>query len=78
MSLAGSLKFNPATDYLRDINGKEFKLQSPDEEESRKNELPQKGFDPGQDTYQQPPPISVAEKVEVVVSPTSQRLQLLV
>jgi len=78
MSLAGSLSFNPMTDTLRDKDGKEFKLKSPNEEESRKNELPPRGFDSGEDTYQYPPSPADSEKIEVKVSPTSQRLQLLV
>merc|ERR1711899_556995 len=37
--------------------------------------LPETGFDPGEDTYQHPP--ADGSKVEVDVSPTSDRLQLL-
>lgn len=39
------------------------------------DELPAKGFDPGQDTYQAPPADGSAISVEV--KPTSNRLQLL-
>lgn len=52
------------------MSGKEFKLSDP-----FGDELPMKGFDPGQDTYQAPP--SDGSSVQVVVDPKSQRLQLL-
>lgn len=39
------------------------------------DELPARGFDPGQDTYQAPPADGSAVNVEV--SPSSNRLQLL-
>lgn len=39
------------------------------------DELPVKGFDPGVDTYQAPPPSG--KDVQVNVDPKSQRLQLL-
>lgn len=50
--------------------GKKFKFESP-----TGDELPAKGFDPGQDTYQAPPPSG--EKVSVKVASDSKRLQLL-
>lgn len=50
--------------------GKEFKLSNP-----FGDELPARGFDPGQDTYQAPP--SDGSSVSVVVDPKSNRLQLL-
>ncbi|XP_025092955.1 aconitate hydratase, mitochondrial-like [Pomacea canaliculata] len=68
--IAGDLSFNPETDYLTGADGKKFKLESP-----KGDELPAKGFDPGQDTYQAPPPSG--DKVIVKVAPDSQRLQLL-
>ncbi|XP_064600693.1 aconitate hydratase, mitochondrial-like [Liolophura sinensis] len=70
LSLAGRLDFNPLTDELTGADGKKFKLSSP-----YGDELPAKGFDPGMETYQSPP--SDASSVEVQVSPSSQRLQLL-
>lgn len=70
MVIAGRLDFNPLTDYLTDANGEKFKLDSP-----YGDELPAKGFDPGQDTFQPPP--TDGGKVSVDVSPSSQRLQLL-
>lgn len=39
------------------------------------DELPTKGFDPGEDTYEAPP--SDGRKLKVDVDPASQRLQLL-
>lgn len=78
MSLAGTLKFNPITDELTDKNGKPFKLQPPAAADAQRNELPQKGFDPGENTYAAPPPAAEAAKIKVNVSSTSQRLQLLV
>ncbi|XP_062508861.1 aconitate hydratase, mitochondrial-like isoform X1 [Corticium candelabrum] len=70
LALAGNLSFNPETDYLTAPNGHQFKLKSP-----YGDELPNKGFDPGQDTYQAPPADS--SNISVNVHPTSQRLALL-
>lgn len=50
MALAGTLNFNPETDYLTAPNGDKFKLEPP-----TGDELPSRDFDPGQDTYQHPP-----------------------
>ena len=70
LAIAGTLKFNPETDFLTGKDGKKFKLEAPDADE-----LPRAEFDPGQDTYQHPPKDSSGQQVDV--SPTSQRLQLL-
>ncbi|XP_063825135.1 probable aconitate hydratase, mitochondrial [Ostrinia nubilalis] len=70
LSLAGRLDFNPLTDELTGTDGKKFKLSDP-----FADELPAKGFDPGQDTYEHPP--ADGSKVQVDVSPSSDRLQLL-
>uniref|UniRef100_A0A7M4FMY2 Aconitate hydratase, mitochondrial n=1 Tax=Crocodylus porosus TaxID=8502 RepID=A0A7M4FMY2_CROPO len=70
LSIAGTLKFNPETDYLIGSDGKKFKLEAPDADE-----LPRLEFDSGQDTYQYPPKDGSGQHVDV--SPTSQRLQLL-
>ncbi|EAT34906.1 AAEL012897-PA [Aedes aegypti] len=70
LSIAGRLDFNPLTDDLTGADGKKFKLDAP-----FGDELPQKGFDPGMDTYEAPP--SDGSKVKVDVDPKSQRLQLL-
>ena len=53
LSLAGRLDFNPLTDELTGSDGKKFKLKEP-----FGDELPVRGFDPGQDTYQAPPAVS--------------------
>jgi aconitate hydratase len=70
LTIAGDLKFNPLTDTLKDKDGNDFKLSPP-----TGDALPQRGYDPGQDTYQAPPQERAA--VEVQVSPTSDRLQVL-
>jgi len=67
---AGRLDFNPLTDSLTGADGKKFKLNAP-----TGDELPQRGFDPGEDTYQAPP--KEGSSLNVQVSPESQRLQLL-
>ena len=69
-AFAGDLTFNPLTDSLAGSDGKQFKFTDPSG-----NELPPRGYDPGQDTFQ-PPPTDRAS-VSVAVSPTSDRLQLL-
>jgi len=70
LTLAGTLDFNPQTDKLKAADGSEFHLESP-----YGDELPQRGFDPGEDTYQAPPEDGSSVKVDV--SPKSDRLQLL-
>jgi aconitate hydratase len=70
MIFAGDLTFNPATDTLKTPDGKTFKFEAPNG-----NELPPRGYDPGQNTYQAPP--ADRSKLSVKVSPTSDRLQLL-
>ncbi|XP_069380944.1 aconitate hydratase, mitochondrial-like [Paralichthys olivaceus] len=70
MALAGTLNFNPETDYLTSPTGEKFKLEPP-----TGDELPSRDFDPGQDTYQHPP--AEGGSVKVDVSPSSNRLQLL-
>ncbi|KAK6837892.1 hypothetical protein PG989_000995 [Apiospora arundinis] len=70
MSIAGSLSFNPLTDKLKGKDGKEFMLDPP-----TGAGLPDRGYDPGQDTYQAPPQDRAS--VQVAVAPTSDRLQVL-
>lgn len=70
MTIAGSLSFNPLTDTLKDKDGKEFMLKEPVGQA-----LPARGYDPGEDTYQAPPQDRAS--VNVAVSPTSDRLQIL-
>jgi len=70
MAFAGTLNFNPLTDTLKGADGKEFKFSAPKGEG-----LPSRGFDPGENTYTAPP--EDRSGVEVLVSPESDRLQLL-
>lgn len=70
LTVAGSLHFNPLTDKLKDKDGNEFMLKAP-----TGSALPDRGYDPGQDTYQAPP--KDRSTVEVQVAPTSDRLQKL-
>ncbi|KZT19858.1 aconitate hydratase [Neolentinus lepideus HHB14362 ss-1] len=69
-AFAGKLSFNPLTDTLTGADGKEFKFSDPSG-----FELPPRGYDPGQNTFQAPP--ADRASVQVAVSPTSDRLQLL-
>ncbi len=70
LAIAGDLRFNPLTDSLTGSDGKKFKLEPPSGDT-----LPQRGFDPGVDTFQAPPKDGSAVKVDV--DPKSNRLQLL-
>ncbi|KAH8343818.1 hypothetical protein KR059_011117 [Drosophila kikkawai] len=70
LAIAGRLDFNPISDLLEGKDGKTFKLKPP-----MGDELPAKGFDPGEDTYQAPP--ENADSVKVNVDPKSERLQIL-
>ncbi|PVU95244.1 hypothetical protein BB561_001955 [Smittium simulii] len=70
MSFAGSLSFNPMTDTITTPSGKPFKFTPP-----TGSELPSKGFDLGEDTFQHPP--AESSGIEVTVDPKSKRLQLL-
>ena len=69
-SLAGSLSFNPLEDEIT-VDGKTFKLQPP----APAPEVPEGGFVPDPHGYLAPP--ADASGVDVVVSPESERLQLL-
>lgn len=68
--IEGRLDFNPLADQLTAADGSKFKLNSPSGDE-----LPVRGFDPGQNTYQSPP--EDGGKVPLKVDPKSERLQLL-
>jgi aconitate hydratase len=70
IALAGRLDFDVTTDTITAPDGTEVKLDPPVGEI-----LPDAGYDPGVDTFTAPPADSTA--VEVIVSPTSDRLQLL-
>tara|TARA_B100000073_G_scaffold128765_1_gene105446 strand:+ start:10913 stop:13189 length:2277 start_codon:yes stop_codon:yes gene_type:complete len=70
LTLAGRLDFDPANDTLMNDAGEEVRLTVGDG-----IELPVDGFDPGADTFQAPP--EDGSDIEVVISPTSDRLQVL-
>lgn len=70
MAIAGTLEFNPLTDTLTNEKGEQVKLDPPSGDE-----LPTKGFAVEDAGYQAP--AADGSKVEVIVSPTSDRLQLL-
>jgi len=70
LAIAGDLTFNPITDTLINDEGEEIKLTPP-----HGDELPSKGFEVEDDGYQAP--AIDGSNVEVIVNPTSQRLQLL-
>lgn len=70
LAIAGDLGFNPITDTLINDEGQEVKLLPP-----TGDELPKRGFDVEDPGYQAP--AADGSNVEVIVSPTSSRLQLL-
>ncbi len=69
-AIAGRLDFNPLTDTLVNADGKQVKLDEP-----QGVELPSKGFGVEDAGYIAPP--TNPEIIDVKVSPTSERLQLL-
>ncbi|MBS1570240.1 MAG: aconitate hydratase, partial [Bacteroidetes bacterium] len=70
MALSGHLSFNPLTDTLKNDKGEDVKLDEP-----VGVELPPKGFDVEDPGFL--PPAADGSKVQVVVKPGSDRLQLL-
>jgi aconitate hydratase len=70
IAISGKLGFNPLTDTLTNDKGEQVKLDEP-----TGHELPPKGFDVEDAGYQAP--AEDGSGVEIVVSPTSERLQLL-
>ncbi|MGE0561803.1 MAG: aconitate hydratase [Flavobacteriales bacterium] len=70
IAITGRLDFNPITDTITNAKGEQVKLAEP-----KGNELPTKGFAVEDNGYQAP--AEDGSKVEVIVSPTSDRLQLL-
>ncbi|HYV91027.1 MAG TPA: aconitate hydratase [Chitinophagales bacterium] len=69
-ALAGNLKFNPLTDSLTNAKGEQVKLEEPEG-----IELPVNGFAVEDAGYVAPPPDG--NKIQVIVNPKSDRLQLL-
>nr|WP_315216159.1 aconitate hydratase [uncultured Flavobacterium sp.] len=70
LAIAGRLDFNPLTDTLMNDNGEEVKLTAP-----FGDELPKKGFAVEDNGFQAP--ASDGSGVQILVSETSDRLQLL-
>lgn len=70
LAIAGRLSFNPLTDTLTNSKGEQVKLDEPSG-----LEMPTKGFAVEDAGYQAP--AENGENVQVIVSPTSDRLQLL-
>jgi aconitate hydratase len=70
LAIAGDLTFNPATDFLTNDKGEQVKLDEP-----TGMEMPPKGFAVEDAGYQAP--AEDGSKVKVLVSPESDRLQLL-
>ena len=70
LALAGSLSFNPLKDKLKNDKGEEVLLDEP-----KGYEMPPLGFDVKDPGYTAP--AEDGSKVQVIVSPTSDRLQLL-
>ncbi|MGY6743286.1 MAG: aconitate hydratase [Cecembia sp.] len=70
LAIAGDLTFNPMTDTLTNEDGQQVKLEEP-----KGLELPTKGFAVEDAGYQAP--AEDGSKVEVIVDPKSERLQLL-
>lgn len=70
LAIAGDLTFNPATDFLTNAKGEKVKLDEP-----TGMEMPPKGYAVEDAGFQAP--AADGSKVEVLVSPQSERLQLL-
>ena len=70
-ALSGTLDFNPLTDTLTNDEGEQVRLDPPVGED-----LPERGFEAGEAGFQAPPSDDRLS-VQVVVSPDSDRLQLL-
>lgn len=70
IALSGRLDFDPTTDTITAPDGSEVSLDAPVGQV-----LPDAGYDPGEDTFTAPPPVGT--QIEIAVSPTSDRLQLL-
>ncbi|MCY3850567.1 MAG: aconitate hydratase [Acidimicrobiaceae bacterium] len=70
LALAGTLDFDPTGDTITNDAGEEVSLETP-----IGLELPEAGFDPGDNKFVAPP--ADRSDVVVAVSPTSDRLQLL-
>ncbi|KAJ3294298.1 aconitate hydratase [Blyttiomyces sp. JEL0837] len=72
MAFSGKLSFNPLKDKLKAIDGSEFLLEPPSGVS-----LPLSGFIPGRQDFSPPSKIEPNPSLQIDVSPSSQRLQLL-
>jgi len=72
MTFSGKLSFNPLVDSLKTADGKDFMFTPP-----QGSMLPQKGFTPGDLSYQPGPTPEPQPETEIVISPTSARLEIL-
>ena len=70
LAFSGDLRFDPARDSLKCPDGSEFRFEPPVGED-----LPSRGYIPGENTYTAPP--SNRSNVQIQVDPKSDRLQLL-
>jgi len=70
LAIAGTLTFNPLTDYLINDKGEKVKLKEP-----QGIEMPVRGFAVEDAGFQEP--AANGSNIQVIVSPTSDRLQLL-
>ncbi len=71
LALGGRLSFNPLKDTLKGPDGKEFKLEPP----RKAPEVPSKGFSNIKEIYV--PPSTNPDEIQVVINPSSGRLQKL-
>ncbi|HZK96561.1 MAG TPA: aconitate hydratase [Prolixibacteraceae bacterium] len=69
-AIAGTLDFNPETDFLTNENGEKVKLDPP-----TGNDLPERGF--AVEDQGLIPPSTDFQEIEITVNPESDRLQLL-
>ncbi|MDP3723763.1 MAG: aconitate hydratase [Candidatus Omnitrophota bacterium] len=72
MALVGDLRFNPLADPIQAPDGRRVKLTPPSAPE-----LPVTGFAQGIAGYLPPKPLAERQRIEVVIAPTSERLQRL-
>jgi aconitate hydratase len=72
LAIAGRLDFNPITDKIKTADGHEILLKAPSAPE-----LPSRGYAKGEAGYVAPLPMTDRKAIEVVISPSSDRLQKL-
>lgn len=72
MAFSGKLSFNPMTDSIPLPDGREFRFTPP-----KGQDLPADGFTPGNAAFYPSPTPEPQPGTEIVISPTSQRLELL-